>query len=59
MKLCVLFRNWINGDKDNILKELNKVIFKEDWDKYAQGTISAWERKGKFQHYRGTRLFFH
>lgn len=38
-----VFRNWINENKENILTALNTEIFKEDWDKYAKGTISAWE----------------
>ena len=42
-KYMDIFRNWITSDKDNILKELNTRIFKEEWDKYAKGTISAWE----------------
>ena len=38
-----VFREWIASDKDGILEALNTKIFKEDWDKYAKGTISAWE----------------
>lgn len=38
-----VFRKWINENKDEILNNLNTSIFKEDWDKYAQGTISSWE----------------
>ena len=38
-----VFRNWIASDKDGILEALNTKIFKEDWDKYAKGNISAWE----------------
>jgi DNA polymerase-3 subunit alpha len=38
-----VFRSWIAADKENILEALNTKIFKEDWDKYAKGTISAWE----------------
>ena len=38
-----VFREWININKDQILEMLNMSIFKEDWDKYASGTISAWE----------------
>ncbi len=38
-----IFRNWISEEKDVILESLNAKIFKEDWDKYAKGTISAWE----------------
>ena len=38
-----IFRKWIASDKDEILKALNTEIFMEDWNKYANGTISAWE----------------
>lgn len=38
-----VFRDWISKNKDKILNDLNNSIFKEDWDKYASGTISAWE----------------
>lgn len=38
-----VFRTWIADNKDQILTDLNTAIFKEDWDKYASGTISAWE----------------
>lgn len=38
-----VFRNWIASDKDNILFKLNSTIFKEDWEKYALGSYSAWE----------------
>ena len=38
-----VFRTWIANNKEKILENLNLAIFKEDWDKYAKGTISAWE----------------
>ena len=38
-----VFRNWIADNKDGILENLNQSIFLEDWNKYAKGTISAWE----------------
>ena len=38
-----VFRNWISTNKDEILNTLNSKIFMEDWEKYAKGTISAWE----------------
>jgi DNA polymerase-3 subunit alpha len=38
-----VFRTWIASNKEQILKELNTQIFQEDWQKYAAGTISAWE----------------
>ena len=38
-----IFRAWIAANKDEILQALNTKIFMEDWNKYASGTISAWE----------------
>ena len=38
-----VFRKWIAADKEIILNALNTEIFMEDWNKYAKGTISAWE----------------
>ena len=36
-------REWIKNNHDKILNDLNTILFKEEWDKYALGTISAWE----------------
>ena len=38
-----VFRAWIASDREEILNALNTEIFMEDWNKYARGTISAWE----------------
>ena len=38
-----VFRTWIASDKETILNALNTEIFMQDWEKYAKGTISAWE----------------
>ena len=37
------FRNWLSENKEDVLKQLNALIFKEEWDKYASGNISSWE----------------
>ena len=42
-KYMDIFRNWLSENKDDVLKQLNTLIFKEEWDKYASGNISAWE----------------
>ena len=42
-KYMDVFRDWIAQNKDKILNDLNSIIFLEDWNKYAQGNISAWE----------------
>ncbi len=38
-----VFRNWIAANKEDILFKLNSIIFKEDWERYALGSYSAWE----------------
>lgn len=50
------FRNWIASDKENILQRLNEKIFMEDWVKYAQGTISAWEMEALCFYYHEHEL---
>ena len=42
-KYMDVFRFWLTQNKQDILLELNSRIFKEEWEKYAKGTISAWE----------------
>lgn len=42
-KYMDIFRNWLSENKEEVLKELNTLIFKEEWDKYAKGNISSWE----------------
>lgn len=37
------FKNWMTENQEQIKETLNKIIFKEDWDKYANGNISSWE----------------
>lgn len=36
-------REWLKAHQDEVLKEYNKMLFKETWDKYASGNISHWE----------------
>ena len=36
-------RDWIKANHDDILNEYNMMLFKEEWDKYASGSTSAWE----------------
>ena len=36
-------RDWIKDNHNEVLDAYNRLIFKADWDKYAAGTVSAWE----------------
>ena len=51
-----VFRNWLSANKDEILKQLNVLIFKEEWDKYATGNISAWEMEAMCFYYHKHEL---
>lgn len=51
-----VFRNWIAADKDQILQNLNDLIFKADWDKYASGNISSWEMEALCFYYHEHEL---
>lgn len=51
-----IFRNWIAEEKDSILQNLNETIFMEDWNKYASGTISAWEMEALCFYYHDHEL---
>jgi DNA polymerase-3 subunit alpha len=51
-----VFRVWIAADKEAILDELNSKIFMDDWQKYAKGTISAWEMEALCFYYHEHEL---
>jgi DNA polymerase-3 subunit alpha len=36
-------RDWLKENQEAVLTELNALLFQETWDKYAKGTIPAWE----------------
>lgn len=55
-KYMDVFRNWIADNKQQILDNLNAAIFKEDWDKYAKGSISAWEMEALCFYYHEHEL---
>ena len=42
-KYMDVIREFLTNNKEELLTELNSAIFMEDWNKYAKGTLSAWE----------------
>lgn len=42
-KYMDVFRNWLTTDGDKVLQQLNDDIFKEEFSKYADGSLSKWE----------------
>lgn len=55
-KYMDIFRVWIGSNKEEILSNLNTIIFKEQWDKYAKGTLSAWEMEALCFYYHDHEL---
>ena len=36
-------RNWLKDNQNEVLNQLNTMLFMESWNKYALGSISDWE----------------
>ena len=51
-----VFRTWMTENQQYILHEYNKLIFLSDWNKYAKGTISAWEMEALCFYYHEHEL---
>ncbi|MCM1219547.1 MAG: DNA polymerase III subunit alpha, partial [Lachnospiraceae bacterium] len=51
-----IFREWIKSDTENILEQLNNLIFMQDWNKYAYGNISSWEMEALCFYYHDHEL---
>ena len=51
-----VFRTWMAENQQYILHEYNKLIFLSDWNKYAKGTISAWEMEALCFYYHEHEL---
>lgn len=49
-------REWLTINQEDILSKFNKLLFMEQWDKYAKGTISAWEMESMCFYYHGHEL---
>ena len=49
-------RDYLKDNQEDMLKRYNQVLFKEEWDKYAQGSISAWEMEALCFYYHDHEL---
>ena len=49
-------RDYLQVHQDEMLKKFNTMLFKECWDKYAQGNISAWEMESLCFYYHEHEL---
>ena len=49
-------RTYLQNHQQEMLKSFNTILFKECWDKYAQGNISAWEMESLCFYYHEHEL---
>lgn len=49
-------RDWLDKNKDEILKKYNLILLKNEWDKYAKGGISFWEMQAMCFYYHPHEL---
>ena len=49
-------RTWLQNNQQEMLTKFNTMLFKEAWDKYAQGNIAAWEMEALCFYYHEHEL---
>lgn len=49
-------KEWLKNNQKEVLNSYNAILFKEVWDKYAAGTISAWEMESLCFYYHEHEL---
>ena len=49
-------RTWMQEQQEDILFNLNLIVFQEAWEKYAKGTISSWEMEAMCFYYHEHEL---
>lgn len=50
-------RNWLKNNQEQVLKVFNLILFKECWNKYAQGNLSSWEMESLCFYYNKHELY--
>ncbi|AXF52521.1 MAG: DNA polymerase III, alpha subunit [Caudoviricetes sp.] len=51
-----VIRAWLQTNQENILSQFNQLLFLENWNKYAAGTISTWEMESLCFYYHEHEL---
>lgn len=55
-KIMDAARDWLKENQEQVLKEMNQKLFQMEWDKYAKGSISAWEMSSLCFYYHDHEL---
>ena len=51
-----IYRRWMIENQEDILYKYNQLIFLDEWNKYAKGTISSWEMESLCFYYHEHEL---
>ena len=49
-------RDWLKENQEQVLQEMNSMLFKEVWNKYALGSLSSWEMESLCFYYHKHEL---
>lgn len=49
-------RSWLKNNHEEVLSTYNRMIFDAEWNKYAKGTVSAWEMESLCFYYNEHEL---
>ncbi len=49
-------RDWLKENQEEVLNQYNSLLFKETWNKYATGNVSAWEMESLCFYYHEHEL---
>ncbi len=49
-------KDWLKENQSDLLERYNTLLFKETWDNYAKGTLSAWEMEALCFYYHEHEL---
>ena len=55
-KIMDAARDWLKENQEQVLKKMNQKLFQMEWDKYAKGSISAWEMSSLCFYYHDHEL---
>ena len=49
-------RDWLKEHQEETLKEFNRILFMDEWNKYAKGNLSSWEMEALCFYYHEHEL---
>ena len=50
-------RDWLKTNQQEVLEQVNTMLFKDCWNKYAEGNVSSWEMEALCFYYHKHELY--